>query len=196
MNPAPDLLSVLLGLALLVAPSAVHAQGPRFVGRPGTSHLWLPPDMLAALRATDSAFAPYDDAEYRADLLSQYPADAHARPYAVIADFNGDGRRDVVMDGQSPRRTERIVLLSSRSGFQALLLAEQPETAGTATAPGKGQRTVYLSYVAPGRIDSTPELEDSVLTLRHEAFEVGYWEQAAVVYYWNGRAFAQYVTGD
>lgn len=187
------MLRVLLSLVLLVSSAAVQAQAPRFVGRAGTSHLWLPPDMLAALRAVDSAFAPYDDAEYRADLLSQYPADSHARPYAVIADFNGDGRRDVVMDGQNPRRAARIVLLSSRSGFQALLLAEQPQAAGTL---GRGQRTVYLSYVAPGKIDSTPELEDSVLTLRHEAFEVGYWEQAAVVYYWNGGAFAQYVTGD
>jgi hypothetical protein len=187
---------VLLSFVLLVAPAAVQAQGPRFVVRGGTSHLWLPPDMLAAVRAIDSAFAPYDDAEYRADLLSQYPADAHARPYAVIADFNGDGQRDVVMDGQSPRRTGRIVLLSSRSGFQALLLAEQPQAAGTPAALRTGQRTVYLSYVAPGKIDSTPELEDTVLTLRHDAFEVGYWEQAAVLYYWNGRAFAQYVTGD
>jgi hypothetical protein len=189
------LLRVLLSMVLLVAPSAVQAQGPRFVGRAGRSHLWLPPDMLAALRAMDSAFVPYDDAEYRADLLRWYPVDAHARPYAVIADFNGDGRRDVVMEGQSPRRTGRIVLLSSRAGFQALLLAEQPQAAPMATL-SKGRRTVYLSYVAPGKIDSTPELEDSVLALRHEAFEVGYWEQAGVLYYWNGRAFAQYVTGD
>jgi hypothetical protein len=53
----------------------------------------------------------------------------------VIADFNGDGERDIVMDGQSPRRTARIALL-------------------------------------------------------------WYWEQAGVLYYWDGRAFAQYVTGD
>jgi hypothetical protein len=152
--------------------------------------------MLAALHALDSAFTPYDDAQYRADLLRQYPADAHARPYAVIADFNGDGERDIVMDGQSPRRTARIALLSGPSGFQALLLDEQPRAAGPAPAPGRGQRTTYLSYVAPGTIDSTPELEDSILTLRHEAFEVGYWEQAGVLYYWDGRAFAQYVTGD
>lgn len=55
---------------------------------------------------------------------------------------------------------------------------------------------MYLSYVAPGRIDSTPELEDSVLVLRREAFEVGYWEQAGVLYYWDGRVFAEYITGD
>jgi len=79
------LLNVLLTLALLVAPLTLQAQGPRFVGRPGTSHLWLPPDMLAALRATDSAFAPYDDAEYRADLTGQYPANAHARVGAGLS---------------------------------------------------------------------------------------------------------------
>jgi hypothetical protein len=151
--------------------------------------------MLAAIRATDSTFVPYDDAEYRADLLRWYPANAHARPYAVVADFNGDGRRDLVVDGQSRGRSLRVALLSSRSSFKGLVLEEQPLTEGAAALP-KGQRTVYLSYVAPGRIDSTPELEDSVLTLRHEAFEVGYWEQAGVLYYWDGRAFAQYVTGD
>jgi hypothetical protein len=189
-------LLIIVLIVLPLAPGTAQAQGPRFVGRAGTSHLWLPPAMLAAVRATDSAFVPYDDAEFRADLLKWYPANAHARPYAVIADFNGDGRRDLVVDGQSRGRSLRIALLSSRSGFKGLLLDEQPQAVGTAAALPKGQRTVYLSYVAPGRIDSTPELEDSVLTLRHEAFEVGYWEQAGVLYYWDGRAFAQYVTGD
>jgi hypothetical protein len=187
---------VLLVLALLVAPATAQAQGPRFVGRAGVSHLSLPPEMLAVLRVVDSAFTPYDDAEYRADLLSQYPTNPHARPYAVIADFNGDGQQDVVMDGQSPSRIGRIVLLSGRSGFQALLLVDHPRDGPPASATGTGERTVYLSYVAPGRIDSTPELEDSVLVLRHEAFEVGYWEQAGVLYYWDGRVFAEYITGD
>jgi hypothetical protein len=150
--------------------------------------------MLALLSAMDSGFTPYADAQYRADLLSRYPADAHSRPYAVIADFNGDGRQDVVVDGESRGRIRRIVLLSGGSGFRALLLAEQPSRAGAGL--GKGQRTVYLRYVARRRIDSTPELEDSVLTLRHDAFEVGYWEEASVLYYWDGRAFAEYVTGD
>jgi hypothetical protein len=50
--------------------------------------------------------------------------------------------------------------------------------------------------VPPGRIDSSPELEPAPLDLRQEAFEVGYWEQAAEVYYWDGRTFTQYATGD
>jgi hypothetical protein len=186
----------LLILVLLVSPVAAQAQGPRFVGRAGASHLWLPPDIAASLRAVYGALVPFGDAEYRADLLAQCPTDAHARPYAVIADFNGDGRRDVVLDGQSPTRIRRIVLLSDRTGFRALLLGDQPRDAGPEVPPGSGQRTIYLSYVAPGRIDSSPELEDSAMVLQHDAFEVGYWEQAAVVYYWNGRTFAEYVTGD
>ena len=46
------------------------------------------------------------------------------------------------------------------------------------------------------RIDSSPELEDTALVLQHEAFEVGYWEQASVLYYWDGRGFAKYTTSD
>jgi hypothetical protein len=148
--------------------------------------------MRAALRAVDSAFAPYDEAEYAPDLVAQYPVDWRARPYAVIADFNGDGQRDVVIDGQSPTQVARIALLSRDSDYQALVLEQRPRNLRQEAR----RRTVYLSYVAPGPIDSSPELEDSAIVLQHDAFQVGYWEQAAVLYYWNGQAFAEYVTGD
>jgi hypothetical protein len=148
--------------------------------------------MEAALRAVDSAFVPYGEAEYAPDLVRQYPTDSQARPYAVIADFNGDGRRDVVIDGQSPTQVARIVLLSRGSDYQALVLEKRARDMKKETR----RRTVYLSYVAPGRIDSSPELEDTAIVLKHDAFQVGYWEQAAVLHYWDGQGFAEYVTGD
>jgi hypothetical protein len=190
-------LVLLVSLLILGLPVAGHAQSPRFVGRAGASHLWLPQAMQVALHALDSAFVPYRESQYWPELLREYPPDPHARPYAVIADFNGDGRSDVVIDGQSPTRIARIVLLSTASEYQGLFLEDRArDTSGSSSSNGTGQRTVYLSYVAPLRIDSSPELEDTALVLQHEAFEVGYWEQASVLYYWDGRGFAKYTTSD
>jgi hypothetical protein len=188
---------VVLALLMLSSPAVAPAQEAHFVGQGASSRLWLPPAMVAALHAADGSFVPYRETAYVPDLRQWYPSDSHARPYAVIADFNGDSRADVVVDGQSATRSRRIVLLSTGPEYRALILEDRPRNpASKADLTGEGQRTVYLSYVPPGRVDSSPELEAAPLDLRHEAFEVGYWEQAAVLYYWDGRAFAEYVTGD
>jgi hypothetical protein len=131
---------VALALMLFLVPGTVLAQRPHFAGRPGASRLWLPPAMLAALRSVDTTFTPYRETEYLPDLLRWYPRDPHARPYAVIADFNGDGHQDVVIDGRSSRHTRRIVLLSGDAHYRALLLDDRPEELGGPSKPGGAGR--------------------------------------------------------
>ncbi len=183
---------------LLLGASSVAGQArpaPSLVPAADGVHLRLPPDMLAALHTLDSAFVPFSEPEYLKYLPRWRPDSPHEALFAVIGDFNGDGRRDVVVDGHGTDSTRRVVLLSTPAGSRAISLHTEayirPDSVRYDNDRGYW---VYLRAAGPGRIAS--DFEDGTLDLKTDAFEVEYFEKASVLMYWHEGAFREYTTGD
>jgi len=171
------------------------AQAPAIVVHGPNSELRLPSAMAVALAAVDSTFQPYREVDYLPLIRDRYRPRRDETLYAVIGDFNGDGVPDLVVDGQGRDSSYLVALVSRRGGYQAHVLrrAERQDPQAIRYDEEHGL-WVYLSRQGPGRIESA--FEARPLDLRTDAFQINYFEKGAVLYYWRGGDFEEYVTGD
>ncbi len=151
----------------------------------------LPAPMAQLLADSVPGFEPWPLAHYDRDLRAWYVVSHRSAPSAVIGDFNGDGVQDLVMEGHDGHRGLRLCLLSVGDAFRLIVLDSLPYDP---TAPDARNSITYLAFRGPGRIGTN--YTDSTMVLRADGFEVGYFEKAAVLYYWNGKEFAPLQTAD
>jgi hypothetical protein len=202
-------LLIALPIALGVGWQAAPSTSPRIEARAGEPSLILTAPMEAALRGFDPEFTirrlmdypPYMwrpgctwSPECASGLYRLQPREA---PFAVVADFNGDGILDAVMDGDNRSRGRRIVLLSTRQSFSASevdslgRISDDIESSRSNKGAGRGWEdgiNVGLSWAKPDTY-RTP-YEPHALVLRTDGFVVDYFEKASVLYYlrdgkWN-----------
>ena len=193
-----------------VAPG-IADRGPRLVGKPPTVQIELPPRMTAAMAESDSGYAtltPFDFVEQvvPGDPVAgawKYPYDGRQAPFAVIGDFDGDGRDDVAMlqrskDGPGPGRTPaRILFVFDR--------AERPWAGHAYSLPhfdaSAGAKTgFYLTRFPAGSI-RVPDFGGSgdtarTVTFPNESIELSNYGKTARAIGWTGEAFESVQTGD
>ena len=113
----------------------------------GEWQLDLPPAMEDALDRVDRDFEAWTASDY-AYLPESYEPTPRQLPWAVVGDFNGDGRLDLAIAGRDDRDALVIVVLSSgRSRYHAVEAEREPYD------PDEPRtiRLPVLSYLYPGR---------------------------------------------
>ena len=177
-------------LILLVQPALAGQDW--IVRQKGGWQLQLPPNLLEALPA---GFRPWTVADYIPYVRSSYHYSARQLPFAVVADFNGDGQKDLIVDGRNGSNWLRLSLLSPR--YQPVVLEKAPlrdPHTQTYEAPGPDGKLrrqsglwVYLEHLPPGRIER-PVGDQPPLQLKQDGYQVVYLMKTTILYrYLNGK---------
>ncbi len=152
-----------------------------------------------AVRAYNPAFQIRRETDYLPSVVSGYLFSNHQLPFAVIGDFNGDGVRDVVLQGYDKNNELVIAVLSNRGGSRVMevvrskLVDPQTESYSVGDHSENGL-WIYLTFVPRGIVESP--FAQRPLQLSTDAFELNYFEKASVLYYLTGQTFQKYVVSD
>ena len=171
-----------------------------YISMAGGGHiLYLTKEQREAIKAYNSAFQIRREADYLPTLLKEYIFSNHQLPFAVVGDFNGDGRNDVVLQGYDKTNDLTIAVLSSSRGSAVMEIGRSklinPETEFYAAGDHNEHGLwMYLTFVPRGMVDSP--FAQHPLKLSTDAFELNYFEKASVLYYLNGQVFQKYVVSD
>ncbi|HUQ98068.1 MAG TPA: hypothetical protein VM166_01360 [Gemmatimonadaceae bacterium] len=156
----------------------------------GCCVLHLPSAVYAALEKGAPDLRLWQPPEYVPESLIGYEPSARQAPFAVIGDFDGDGRLDVVIDGRTERDALRIALLQAAPGGQISFLEVWREAIDPSASSPQALRV--LRHVPPGEV-SGPDADP--LRLRHDAFEVVNGDSATLFYFYHGQ-FVPFATAD
>jgi hypothetical protein len=154
----------------------------------------LPPAMEDALDRYNRDFEPWTLDNYRG--LSEYEPSPRQVPWAVIGDFNGDGRADLAIAGRTDRDIVLVFVLSSgRSRYRAVEAEREPYDPEDRTSI----RLPLLTYMYPGRyVVSDPRLDyPRQLVVDQPAVQIsGGRRQGAVVYVVENNRVVPYYLSD
>ena len=179
-------------LVLLIPLAFLQGRGddiPRIEEQSGEYSLRLPSQIRTAIRNYDSAFVCWQLDEYDNFIRQTYEPNPHQLPYAIIGDFNGDGKDDVILHGHNHANEILIAILSVDAAYSLMELRRSEDSDSTFKPIPD-----LLTFVAKGTIVHSFDLEDS-LKLNTDAFKWGVEKGSSVWYFENGK-FAQFITGD
>jgi len=86
----------------------------------------LPAKMSEALRAYNKDFDLWKPGDYPESRIAAYPYSEKSLPYFVSGDFNGDGRKDIVLSGHDKDANITLALMSSSSSYYPLEISIFP----------------------------------------------------------------------
>jgi hypothetical protein len=154
----------------------------------------LPPAMEDALDRYNRDFEPWTLDDYRG--LSDYEPSSRQLPWAVIGDFNGDGRPDLAIAGRTDRDLVLVFVLSSgRTRYRATEAEREPYDPEDRTSI----RLPLLTYMYPGRyVVADPRLNyPRQLVVEQPAVQIsGGRRQGAVVYVVENNSVVPYYLSD
>jgi len=193
----------LIGLMSAVAVASAQAQRrdlrdePRPTIYRTATGIWLldlPPAMEDALDRYNRDFEPWTVEDYRG--LTDYEPSSRQVPWAVIGDFNGDGRPDLAVAGRTDRDVVVVFVLSSgRSKYRAVEAEREPYDPDDRMSI----RVPTLTYMYPGRyVVADPRLAyPRQIVVDQAAVQIsGGRRQGAVVYVVDNNAVVPYYLSD
>ena len=187
----------------ILLPISAQAQGRNLREEPRpaiyrtSDGIWLldlPTAMEDALDRYNRDFEPWTLDDYRA--VTDYEPSPRQVPWAVIGDFNGDGRPDLAVAGRTDRDVVVVFLLSSgRSKYRAVEAEREPYDPDDRTSI----RVPSLTYMYPGRyVVADPRLGyPRQLVVEQPGVQIsGGRRQGAVVYVVENNTVVPYYLSD
>jgi len=173
---------------------------PSLEGTPPIVRLVLPARFEEALSA-EASFSTLTSTDFGPEILQgtggfTYPWSGNEAPFGVIADFDGDGRRDVAVLQRSATHGRAAVVLDTQPRPRVVELrrwsrADVGET--RALSP------FYLRLHPKGTM-RVPDFggtgADTTVTVVHEGIEVVAYGQAARTYWYSNGNFTSLTTAD
>ena len=171
-----------LSVALAAQPAPTQEATPQVL-----PVLRLSAAMTRALDSMVPGFRTWDSLSYEADIRRLYRHSRRQRPWAVLGDFNGDRRIDIMLDGYTLSRELTLALVSRGAQYQVVVV-------DSSSRSSRGLRNTFLEYAPPGRYG----FEDlgGIMTLRHDGVSLVYFEAASELLYWVRDHFERWTTGD
>ncbi len=187
----------------VLASASAQAQGRALRDEPrpaiyrSSNGIWLldlPPAMEDALDRYNRDFEPWTVDDYRG--VTDYEPSPRQVPWAVIGDFNGDGRADIAVAGRTDRDVVVVFLLSTgRNRYRAVEAEREPYDPDDPTSI----RVPTLTYMYPGRyVVADPRLAyPRQIVVDQAAVQIsGGRRQGAVVYVVENNAVTPYYLSD
>lgn len=153
--------------------------------------LKLPPAMRAALDDYAPNYQPWRLENYVQDIVQKQPQVGAL--FGVVADYNGDGKDDVALDGYEANDELIFVIVSDGDEYRAVEIMRR------AHDPQNRPRAEYLELQAAGPLEipeSLRQQESVPSSLAHPGFQHIHEGQAGTLHYWRDGRFVELVTGD
>ena len=175
--------------------------GPALTGTPPQATVLLPPSFSEALDAGGGSFVTVAPNEFSPMIVGGHGEGAarwgeREAPFAVLADFDGNGRRDAVLLQRSPDEGRVVAVLNDLPKPRVVELRRWARTDAGDAAPLTG---FYLRLHPAGTL-RVPDLGggggDTTVTLTHEGVEVVAYGQAARTYWYADGDFTSLTTAD
>ncbi len=153
----------------------------------GTYQIVLPEQIKNVLASYDPSFKIFKQENYGEMLIKIYSFSENQTPFAVVGDFNGDSKKDVILNGHTQDAVKVIAVLSGENLYQVHEIISNTKSEPLI-------QTTYISFTAKGNIKSP--YEDESLELQADAFDYNYFEKASSLYYLKNNSFIRYTTAD
>jgi hypothetical protein len=177
----------------------VADRGPRLVGNPPNLQIELPPRMTQALARSDSGFVTLTPFDFVADIVPgdttsgawRYPYDGRQAPFAVIGDFDGDGRDDVALlqraTESAPFRADgRVVVVFDRASTP---FAPTATSWNSRIAGGGVKCGFYLTRFRKGPFKPPDWVgagdTSHTINMPYEGIEVSNFGKTAMTFWWT-----------
>jgi hypothetical protein len=135
MRKGMALVVAAVGLLALTGCRSESVKQPT-VRKDGRAHRLLLPDAMAeALRIYDTQYRWCTAEDFARASIAGYQHTATSAPFAVVTDFDGDGRQDVVLVGRAPGYTTTVAILAAPDGCKVVELSRAKLPMNAKTLP-------------------------------------------------------------
>ena len=163
-----------------------------------------PPALIEhAMKQFDPSFRPWKLADYIPWVQTHYQCSARQLPFAVVGDFNGDQKPDLLIDGATRTAHVRLAFLSP--GYQAQVQDKSPRVEPKSIsyeAPGPHGKMekqhgfwVYLEHLPAGKLER-PVGPLPPIELQGDGFQVVYFMKSSLSYRYHQGAFREIYNSD
>jgi len=118
------------------------------------------------------------------------PFMAYQSPTAVMGDFNGDNKPDLVVSGRNPKEKIVVALISEKENYRILEVWKSP------LFENENRIFHYLTLITPTKISENKKFNRPEINLKTNAFVINFFEKSSSIYIYNGNKFIAYQLSD